>query len=474
MIRSRTLFQKHGSHFRSVLLMLSVIFKVFASLADDPAGGDIPQIEPQNPNSKVPAFMGDWIWDSKTIDGQMCQLWRAFDVPADNKIVHARLLVTADNEFTLFFDGQEIGHGAEWRELFDYNLALLLSPGRHVLAVMALNPTGFAGMLFGLRIEFADGQILEIKSDANWKIVPDESRSWREMVQPSATWRPATVLGPIGTPPWWREPVRVNAMLTPSPAKIYFWQTVWFQVVFFSILGVLAVTIFSLAAQLALHRKERWLLTRERARIAMDVHDDIGSRMTHLVLNGEVAKDEVPAESNARARLEQVCEEARGVLSSIDEILWALNPRRDTLQDFADYVCDYTQRFLAPTSIECVFDLDVMALDAAADLPLRRSLLMAIKEALNNVVKYSQATELLLQIKQHRHNLLVVVQDNGKGFDMSAIKPGRHGVSNISKRIRELGGTCNISSEPGKGCRIEFCIPLRNPRKFSLPGFRRD
>jgi signal transduction histidine kinase len=256
-------------------------------------------------------------------------------------------------------------------------------------------------------------------------------------------------------------------MLTPQPIKVFFWQTVWFQIGFLTLCGLTALTIFLLAAQLALHKKERWLLQRERARIAMDIHDDIGSRMTHLVLNGEVVQGEMPVDSKARTQLEQICDDARGVLSSIDEILWALNPRRDTLQDFADYVCDYTQKFLAHTSIECVFEVDAKILDAAADLPLRRSLLMAIKETLNNAVKYSGATELLLQIGRQRQNLVVVVQDNGKGFDPAAIQTGRHGLGNMSKRMRELGGSCRVSSQVSKGCRIEFRIPLNQPRKFS-------
>lgn len=414
-------------------------------------------------------LLGLWIWEAKTVDRQTCRFWRAFEIPSDSKVIEARMLLTADNEFTIYLDGQEIGHGAEWRELFDYNLILFLSPGRHVLAVEAVNPSGFGGMLLGIRIELANGQRIEIKSDESWKVVPQGSTSWKEMVKPANDWPPATVVGHLGSAPWWTEPVRVNEMLTPAPIKVHFWQTVWFQVGFLTVSGLLAVTIFFLMAQLALHRKERWLLQRERARIAMDVHDDIGSRMTHLVLNGEVAQGELPTASKERIQLEQICEEARGVLSSIDEILWALNPRRDTLQDFADYVCDYTQKFLAPTGIECVFEVDPMTLDAAADLPLRRSLLMAIKETLNNAVKYSQATELQLKIKRHRNNLVVVVQDNGKGFDMNSIQTGRHGVGNMSKRMRELGGSCNLSSEPGKGCRIEFQIPLRQPHRFSLP-----
>lgn len=420
------------------------------------------------PSNNPLELLGSWIWEEKVFDGQTCHFWQAFDIPTTNKVLNARLLLTADNEFTLFFDGREIGHGAEWRELFDYNLTLLLSPGRHVLAVKALNPTGFAGMLLGMRIELGDGQLLEIKSDSSWRIAPGEARSWKETTESPQSWPTATIVGVLGSPPWWTTPVHINPMLTPAPIKVLFWQTAWFQVPFFTLCGLAALTIFFLAAQLALHQKEHWLLQRERARIAMDVHDDIGSRMTHLVLNGEVIQDELPADSKARAQLEQICDDARSVLSSIDEILWALNPRRDTLQDFADYVCDYAQKFLGPAGIECVFEVDSETLNAAADLPLRRSLLMAIKETLNNTVKYSGATELWLQIARQRQNLVVVVRDNGRGFDPAAARPGRNGLVNMSRRMRELGGSCSITSGTGQGCRIEFCIPLRNPRRLSL------
>ena len=414
-------------------------------------------------------FLGSWIWDATPADEQTCQFWRDFDIPPNSGVLNARLLVTADNEFTVYLDGREIGHGAEWRELFSYNLILLLSPGRHVLAVRAFNATGYAGMLLGLQIDLADGRRLEIKSDNTWRKVPNDAKGWKEMLEPASTWAAATVIAPAGGDPWWTEPVRVNAMPTPQPIKHFFWQTVWFQVSFLAVCGLIVVMVGSLAAQVALHQKERWLLQRERARIAIDVHDDIGSRMTQLVLNGEVAQEGMPADSKTRGQLEQMCDEARGVLSSIDEILWALNPRRDTLQDFADYVCDYTQKFLSSTGIACVFEVESRNLAAAADLPLRRSLLMAIKETLNNAVKYSNATELQLQIKRTRQNLLVVVQDNGQGFDPATVPPGRNGLNNISRRMHELGGTSRITSEPGKGCRIEFCIPLSQPRRFAPP-----
>ena len=442
----------------------------FDARADEPAGPPDGRAAPPPIIQQLPpGMLGSWIWDAKTFNGQTCRFWRAFDIPPNSKIVSARLLLTADNEFTFFLDGREVGHGAEWRELYDYNLIELLRPGRHVLAVEARNSSTLAGILLGMRIELADGQSIEIKSDPSWRMVPEQSKRWKEMGSPAANWPAATVVGALGALPWYMAPWRITPMLTPLPVKIAFWQTLWFQIASLTLGGLLTLTIVFLYAQLAFHRKERWLLQRERARIAMDVHDDIGSRMTHLVLNGEVAQDEMPAGSKARAQLAGICDDARGVLASIDEILWALNPRQDNLQDFAHYICDYTQKFLASAGIECVFGMDAKNLTAAADLPLRRSLLMATKEALNNTVKYSGATEVRLTIGHHRNHLVVLIEDNGRGFNMAAVQKGRHGLANMSKRMNELGGTCRVSSEVGKGCRIEFRIPLRRETSFSLP-----
>lgn len=412
-------------------------------------------------------LLGSWIWDAKTFDGQTCRFWRTFDLPANGKIADARLLITADNEFTVFIDGHELGRGAEWQELFDYNLLpLRMAPGRHVLAVQAFNFARSAGVILGLRIDLADGRFVEIKSDQNWKVVPNETTGWEKAVKAHAAWPDATVLGPLGMRPWWSEPAFVNLLLSPPPVKVFFWQTTWFQITFLTLSGLLLLTIFGLAAQLALHQKERWLLQRERARIAMDVHDDVGSRITQLVLTGEDVQEGLPEDSTVRIQLAELWDDARKVLSSIDEILWALNPRLDTLRDFADYICDYTHKFLEPAGIECVFEVDPKMQLATADLPLRRSLLMAIKETLNNTVKHSGATELRLKIERQRQHLIIMVRDNGRGFEPAAIPPGRNGLQNMERRMRELGGSFHISSHPGAGCCIEFRIPLKRPRRF--------
>jgi signal transduction histidine kinase len=264
--------------------------------------------------------------------------------------------------------------------------------------------------------------------------------------------------------PRWSVPANVNVIPTLQPLVIRFWQRPWFQItVLVLLLGITAFSLW-LLAQLALHRKEQMLLERERARIAADIHDDLGSRVTQLVLHGEVTQSELAEESPVRPQLERICEEARQVLATMDEVLWAVNPERDTLRDFTAFVCCYAEEFLKPTQIQCRLEVEPEMPAAPLDLPLRRNLLMAIKETLNNAVKHSGAGELLLQIHRQGQKLHVVVQDNGKGFDAATARADRNGLSNMTRRMKELGGNCRIVSQPGAGCRTEFIIPLVRPR----------
>lgn len=409
--------------------------------------------------------LGSWIWAAQTFDRQTCQLWRAFEVPAGSPCAHARLVMTADNEFTLYLDGRELGRGAEWRELFDYDVTHLMSPGTHVLAVKAYNSSSFAGIIFGLRVDLANGKALEVRSDRSWRMVPDGVKGWERWTRAPKAWPEATVIAPLGSEPWREMPVRVNLMPILQPVKVFFWQTGWFQVSLLSLSGLAILISLRLVAQLALHRKEQWLLQQERARIARDFHDDLGSRMTQLVLHGEVAQSELPQDSETRSQIERICEEARAILSTMDEILWAVNPKRDAFRDFTSFICAHVEEFFKPTRIHCLFDVDPAVSPVVLSLPLKRTLLMVIKETLNNTVKHSEATEALLQVKCQANKLLVAVSDNGKGFDPTTLKPGRNGLVNICQRMIEVGGTCVITSQPGKGCRTEFSVPLWQTRR---------
>lgn len=409
-------------------------------------------------------WMGPWIWASNTFDGQTCQFWHTFEVPQSSSVSNARLVMTTDDEFTLYLDGRELGHGVDWRELFVFDLTPILTSGRHVLAIRAFNAAFSAGVTFGMRINLADGRVIEVRSDPSWRIVPDSVKRWQTRTSEGKGWLPATVQAPVGGAPWQEWPVNTVGMPTLQPVNLAFWQTGWFQITLLAICGLVVLISLRLMAQLALHRKERWLLRQERTRIAREIHDDIGSRMTQLVLHGEVAQCALAESPEAQQQVAQLCEEARRLLATMDQILWAVNPQRDTSRDFAAYVCKYAEEFLKNTNIQCLFDVDSEASPAVFDLPLRRSLFMAVKETLNNAVKYSEATELFLRIHWQDGRLVMVVQDNGKGFDPATVNAERHGMTNLQLRMSELGGSCTVESGPGRGCRVEFNVPLRRPR----------
>jgi signal transduction histidine kinase len=420
--------------------------------------------------------MGPWIWASDTFDNQTCKLWKSFEIPAAAAVVKAQLVLSVDDEFSLFLDGRELGRGVDWREVFVFDLTALLAPGKHVLAIRAYNAAIAAGMTMSLKVSLADGRVIEVKSDESWRIVPDSVKHWERRTAAPPDWPAALVEAPLGEGPWGDWPV--NAILMPplQPIRLPFWQTAWFQIFFLTCFGLVALFSLQLMAQLALHRKERWLLQRERTRIAREIHDDIGARMTQLVLQGEVAQCGLPEGSKTQRELGQICEDARHLLATLDEILWAVNPQRDTLRDFESFVCKYAQEFLKPTAIQCLLEVPPDPAPVDFNIAIRRSLLMAIKEALNNVVKYSRATELQLRIKHERQKLTVTIQDNGAGFDPQALEPGRHGITNMHERMNELGGNCTISSRSGQGCRVEFSVPLRQTPPalwWRIPGFER-
>ena len=418
--------------------------------------------------------MGSWIWGAKTMNRQTCRFWRSFEIPAAAKVTRARLRITGDNEYILYLDGRELGRDAEWRHLYEYDITALLSSGRHILAVEDYNSFNEAGMILGLQVGLADGRVVSVKSDQSWVVgcdgVPgwENVRNWQKMSAPPPSWPPANIIAACGSGPWSVSPWFIEIVPPLYRNVIPFWQTGWFQITVLAVLVVLLVVTLWVVAQLALRTKEQQLLQRERARIARDIHDDLGMRVTQLVLQGEVAASELPPQSGLHSQLNQMCEDARGTLRAMDEILWAINPRRDNLREFTTYVCRYAQTFLKDSPIQCTLDVEPEMSTAAFNLPLRRNLLMAVKEALHNAAKHSHATELTLRIRCQRQALLVVVQDNGRGFAPALASSDRNGLNNMTQRMDELGGRCQITSQPSQGCSVELFMPLVNSRRHLL------
>ena len=438
-----------------------VLLAMFLLLAGSWTRAAVPGSLVTNAYAETISLLGKWIWDTNSFEKQTCRLWKSFEMPGGVKISRATLRITVDNGYRLFLDGREIGRGSDWRTMTTYDITWLLSPGRHVLAVEGFNDRLEAGLIFGLEIELADQSVLKIVSDDSWRIAPNSLAGWAAKKYAPAEWAPARIVGAVHQHPWENWPLGMATEPPLLPLVQHFWQAGWFQITLLTFCLTALLSCLWLMTQLTAQGKARRLLQVERMRIARDIHDDLGSRLTELLLLGEVSRRE-PAEAAQRlGQIDQICERARGLSHALDEVVWAVNSRRDTLQDFVNYVCKHAQFFLKSTPIRCRLDVEAEIPPVTFDLPVRRNLFLAVKEALNNAAKHSAAGELHLRIRRHELKLSVVVEDNGKGFDTAAPEGDRNGLANMFQRMGEIGGQCRVDSAPGQGCRIEFTVPLR-------------
>ena len=408
--------------------------------------------------------LGQWIWETNAFDKQTARLWRAFEIPAGAKVTNATLRITVDNGYTLFLDGGEIGRGSDWRTVSEYDITQLLAPGRHVLAVEGFNDRLEGGMIFGLQVKLANRPMVEIVSDNSWRVTSQAGRIWAGKI-PAATSHPVKVIGPMHSHPWEVWPYGLAKVPPLRPQIVHFWQRGWFQLALFAVCAGTVLFCLWLLTQLSAQSKAQKFLQVERARIARDIHDDLGAQLTQLLLLGEVAQREQPEDSPSRRQFTEICAGARELAHAMDEVVWAVNSRRDTVRDFTSYVCKYAQIFLSATHIRCRLDVEPEMPATTFDLPVRRNLFLAVKEALNNAAKHSQADELYLRIFRRDHRLSVIVEDNGHGFDPGQAGAGRNGLANMAQRMHEIDGTCDVSSQPGGGCLAIFTVPLPSNRR---------
>lgn len=400
--------------------------------------------------------VGDWIWDATVRDRQECRFVRDFELPAGAKVESARLLITADNFYQVFLDGQPVGRGGDWRVLIQYDLTRLLGPGRHRLAVSALNDFDVAGLVAGLRVELADGRVIEIASDETWRLVPVEAEGWPVPVErPDRPWRRASVRALVDEA--WRPSVYVAPV--SEPVVITLWQRRWFQ---FSLLGIGAAGLaaaFFLSSRLILKSQAARVLRRERARIAADLHDNLGGELTQLVLLGDRARAAGALSSIRDAELARLGDQARGLMRHMNETVWLIDSRRDTARDLAGYLARYAETFFQGTPVRCRFEVADGPEGLSCDLGVRRNVLLAVKEALHNALRHAGADEVWLSIEWIRQELRVTVRDNGRGFDRRTLAAG-DGLRNMEERAREAGGRLTVSSVKGEGTRIALEVPM--------------
>ena len=201
-------------------------------------------------------------------------------------------------------------------------------------------------------------------------------------------------------------------------------------------------------------------IEQERTRVAQDLHDDLGSALNEVSMLGALARTPSLPLADREGYLEKLSHAARAVVTSLDEIVWAVNPKYDSVDSLASYYSLFAQRFLNLAGIACRLRVAESFPAAPLDSRLRHGVFLAFKEALNNAVRHSGASQILIQMEVVEHQLRIAVADNGRGFVPADCPLGSNGLASMKERMLKLGGCCEIKSQPETGTTIEFRLPL--------------
>lgn len=252
----------------------------------------------------------------------------------------------------------------------------------------------------------------------------------------------------------------------------HFWQTGLFYV-------LCGVAVVGLAAAVMAYRL-RWqhrlltarhdqALAEERARIARDLHDDLGTALTGVALEIEVARRQ--SQDAIATRLGESASRVRTLAERMREVVWAVNPRCDTVPSLASFLEQQAGTLLHSGGVRGRFEFPESIPPLPLDSETRHELALGVREALANVVRHAQASEVVLGLALHEDALVVSVRDNGRGFAADSAASGDgHGLHNLRVRLERVGGRCAIESKPGSGTRVEFRVPLgRCPKRKETP-----
>jgi signal transduction histidine kinase len=243
------------------------------------------------------------------------------------------------------------------------------------------------------------------------------------------------------------------------------WERGWIQVLgsglLVSVLGGAMAWRQRRKLRVQLERLEmQQALETERRRIARDLHDELGARLTATALQGEFVVQGAEIPDHAKTEMSLITRRIRQLIGAVDEVVWTTDPENDSLPSMAAFLCDYVEQFLAPTGISCRLEVspDLPNLPLAA--PARRNLLLAVKEALSNSVRYAHATIIRLKIYVDKGWLNVEVSDDGHGFEAAQARGNGKGLSNIRTRMELVQGKSEIRSKSGQGTTVAMSVRL--------------
>lgn len=259
--------------------------------------------------------------------------------------------------------------------------------------------------------------------------------------------------------------VNSQGLASKNPATVVFriappfWKAWWFL--------ALAILLSVGAIYFLLNQRFKRVLELEkvRTRIATDLHDDIGASLSRIAMLSEIVKHQNGVSNPASAeRLTQIASDARGLVDSMSDIVWAINPRRDSIESVVDRVCSFAADTLGTKNVHWTIDTPPELKNLRLSAEQKRSLYLIFKEAVNNAARHSECRNASLKIRIERGNLIAEIADDGKGFSAETGSNGNslggRGLENIKTRTAEIGGAIRFESAENSGTKIILTVPL--------------
>ena len=198
----------------------------------------------------------------------------------------------------------------------------------------------------------------------------------------------------------------------------------------------------------------------ERDRIASDLHDDIGASLSSIRIYSGAAQKRFHADPAEAVRLiERINQSSTEIMDRMSDIVWAINPRNDNVESIVFRMKSQAREVLSPLDIQVEYDIDPYTENIQPTMLARRNIYLIFKEAINNITKYSGASEVSVMLRLVGPVLVLSIADNGVGFEIDTASGG-NGLSTMRRRAESLHGKLFIHTSPGNGTRLELEVQI--------------
>jgi len=237
----------------------------------------------------------------------------------------------------------------------------------------------------------------------------------------------------------------------PFIIKPLFWKTWWFIMMCLVIIVAITYGIYRYRV------KQLLKVERLRTRIATDLHDDVSSTLSSISILSDLLGRQTD-NPGSTGMIGEIGSSAHNMLERMDDIIWTVTPANDKFEDLGLRINEYAIPLLESKNINYHFEYPEKLSSVQLQMEVRRNIYLIAKEAVNNLVKYSQCRNATVSFREESGLLVLEIRDDGVGFTPGA-QTTRHGIVNMKLRAEKIGGTISIISGPGEGTRI--CLHVK-------------